>query len=306
MRLSVALDGYWLDKQLDFSPNTVAKYRYIFGLLSGFLGDAELESVATEDIRRFLLHLRTTQGLGRRSVYDAWAVLSAFWSWAEAELGIPHIIRGKMTAPGYTQRQIEPYSEAELRALLGAVAHQRAYTHRTGKRIQAKSPTALRDKAIVSTLLDSGLRVSELCALTLADYDAARGRLHVRHGKGDKERYTVIGSRTRRALWLYLASRGDPAGSAPLFATRTNTHLTRQNVRHMLDRLGEATGVRNVGAHRFRHTFAINFLRNGGSPLLLQELLGHERLETVRVYVKLAEQDIDAGAKHSPADNWRL
>lgn len=74
----------------------------------------------------------------------------------------------------------------------------------------------------------------------------------------------------------------------------------------MLDRLGEATGVRNVGAHRFRHTFAINFLRNGGSPLLLQELLGHERLETVRVYVKLAEQDIDAGAKHSPADNWRL
>lgn len=176
MRLSVALNGYWLSKQLDFSPNTVAKYRRVFARLSAYLGDVELERVATEDIRRFLIHLRENQGLGRRSVYDAWAVLSSLWTWAAGEFGIPHIIRGKMTAPGYTQRQIEPYSEAELRALLGAVAHQRAYTHRTGKRIQAKSPTALRDKAIVLTLLDSGLRVSELCALTLADYDAARGR----------------------------------------------------------------------------------------------------------------------------------
>lgn len=59
-------------------------------------------------------------------------------------------------------------------------------------------------------------------------------------------------------------------------------------------------------SHRFRHTFAITFLRNGGSPLLLQALLGHARLETVQHYVRLAEQDIEAARAFSPADGWRL
>jgi site-specific recombinase XerD len=74
----------------------------------------------------------------------------------------------------------------------------------------------------------------------------------------------------------------------------------------MILRLGDNAGVQNAHPHRFRHTFAITFLRNGGSPLLLQELLGHEELSTVLHYVKLAEQDIDDGARHSPADHWRL
>jgi len=64
--------------------------------------------------------------------------------------------------------------------------------------------------------------------------------------------------------------------------------------------------VQGVHAHKFRHTFAINFLRNGGNVMLLKELLGHESLVMVTVYVKIAEQDIDSGAKHSPADKWKL
>lgn len=306
MRLSVAFEGYWLDKQLSFSPRTVKKYRYIFRLLSDFLGETELERVDAAEVRRFLVHLADTRHWSRRSVHDAWAVLSSFWTWAERELGTPHLIRGKIAAPTYTRRTIEPYTQAELRALLRAVDYQRPYRLPSGKQAKARRPTASRDRAIILTLLDSGLRVSELCALTVADYDAPRGRLHVRHGKGDKARFVVIGARARKALWVYLAGREGLAPTAPLFAARGDNHLGRENIGHMLKRLGEAADVRNVHPHRFRHTFAITFLRNGGSPLLLQELLGHERLETVQVYVRLAEQDIDAGAKHSPADNWRL
>jgi len=59
--------------------------------------------------------------------------------------------------------------------------------------------------------------------------------------------------------------------------------------------------------HRFRHTFAYNFLRNGGNPIELQRLLGHEEMDTVNIYVNLAESDLqDAQRRASPANNWRL
>ncbi|MCB0182650.1 MAG: site-specific integrase, partial [Caldilineaceae bacterium] len=75
---------------------------------------------------------------------------------------------------------------------------------------------------------------------------------------------------------------------------------------HMIVRLGERANVPGAGVHRFRHTFAVNFLRNGGNVFELQELLGHEDIKTLSVYIKLSEQDIDAAQRHSPADNWRL
>lgn len=312
MKLRTALDGFWLDKQLNFSPNTTAKYRYAFRLLVAFVGDdADLEAITSADIRRFLIHLATTprrtgHTLSRRTIHDVWAVCSSLWTWAARELGIPHIIRGNIPAPAYSDKRIDPLTQAEVRALVAATATQRAYRLPSGRRVIPKRSMAARDKALVLVLLDSGLRVSELCALTLADYEPARGRLHVRHGKGDKERYTVIGQRARRALWLYLSDRGTVPATAPLLATRTGRALRRDNVRHLLTRLGELAQVRNVHPHRFRHTFAITFLRNGGSPLLLQELLGHERLATVQIYVRYAEADIDAGSRHSPADTWGI
>lgn len=57
---------------------------------------------------------------------------------------------------------------------------------------------------------------------------------------------------------------------------------------------------------RFRYTFAIKFLRNGGNVFVLKELLGHEKLEQTMRYVKFVESDISESAKHSPTDNWRL
>lgn len=74
----------------------------------------------------------------------------------------------------------------------------------------------------------------------------------------------------------------------------------------MVRRAGERGNVRNAHPHRFRHTFAIEFLRNGGSAIVLQELLGHSKLDMILIYVKLAERDIDQAGRHSPADNWRI
>lgn len=298
MKLVDALQGYWLTKELEFSENTIPGYRRTFARLVAFVGDVDIEAVTSGDIRRFLLHLKNDYKLGKRTVSDAWIPLSSLWTWAEIELGIPHILRGKVKHPPFTKQVIHPFDEQDIQKLLAVLP-----VNAKG----AERPTATRDRALVLTLLDSGMRASELCALTVGDYTPQTGRLHIRHGKGDKARVVVVGLRTQKALWRWATERGSASNNTPLFpSTRGGGNLHRESLKHLLTGLGKRAGVDRVYPHRFRHTFAVNFLRNGGNALMLQELLGHTDLAMVRNYVRLAEQDFGAARKHSPADNWRL
>lgn len=298
MKLSDALRGYWLTKELEFSDKTVPGYRRTFERFVAFMDDCPIEAVTSADIHRFLLHLKQAYGLGKRTISDAWVPLSSLWTWAAEELGIPHILRGRVKRPPFSKQVIHPFDAEDVQRLLAVLA--------TNAQAAAR-PTATRDRAIVLVLLDSGIRASELCALKVKDYDSARGRIHVRHGKGDKARVVVIGVRAQKALWRWEAERGKAADDAPLFpSTRGGDHLHREALRHLLARLGKRAGVERVHPHRFRHTYAVNFLRNGGNALLLQELLGHTDLAMVRIYVRMAEQDFDAARRQSPADHWRL
>lgn len=307
MRFSDALEGFWLAKRRGYSSHTVTDYANTFARFARFVGDADVAGLSADDVRRFLDSMQTRYELGNKTLCNYWTALSAFWTWAEVELKIPHVIRGRVERPSYQRKRIEPYRQEEVQAMLAACAKAESWRTSTGKIARGKRPTADRDRAIIVALVDTGLRASELCDLRLRDYDRERGSLHVREGKGGKERTVYAGESARRVLWRYLLTRRGESPDKPLFATDTGRHLDRNNLRQLLQRIGTRAGVAHVTVHRFRHTYAITFLRNGGSPLVLQELLGHEKLDTVRIYTALAQVDLEkAQQASSPADGWDL
>lgn len=306
MKISTAIEGFLLDKQLDLSEHTIAGYKVILRRLVDFVQDGPIERITPNDIRRFLAHLQDTFELGNKSLLNAWVALSSLWTWAEVELKVQHVIKGRIKRPRHNKPVIETFSQDEIRDLLKAAEFTKEYTANGGKRARNRRPTANRDRAIILVLLDTGIRAQELCSLTVADYDEKRSRLHIRRGKGDKARYVILGNRAKKVLWKYMAGRGKLKPTAPLFATKTGEHMQRDNLRHTLQVIAEQAEVAVVYPHKFRHTFAINFLRNGGNALLLKELLGHETLEMTMRYARVVDQDIDSAADFSPADGWRL
>lgn len=293
MKLSEVVDNYWLAKELSFSETTKPGYRRTFSRLISFAGNVEIESITPADVRRFLVSLRDL-GCGNRTVSDAWVPLSGLWTWANNEFGIPHVIRGKVERPRFTRTTISPLSHDDLRRLVGVLEKDAQ---------GAMRKTGQRDRALILSMLDTGARVSEICALTVGDYSPRTGRLLIRHGKGDKERFVVVGARTQEAISAWMDRRGQCTKASPLFASNsTGKHLRRDSIKHLFARLGKRAGVDNFHPHRMRHTFAVNFLRNGGNVMTLQMLLGHTDLSMSRRYVALAEQDIDAARQLLPVD----
>ena len=303
MLLKDAISGYWLEKQIDLSTATIRDYTTTFTRLTDYLGDPIFADITADDIRRFLAHVQREYSLSKKTVVNHWIALSSLWSWAEREHDLKHIIRNRVKRPRYQSREIEPLEPSEIVALIDAAQWQALYVTRNGHTARGKRATALRDTAIIMTLLDSGLRAQELCDLTLRDYDKLRGRLRVRNGKGGKERFVPLGSKSQRAIADYLASKPKAKPSDPLFSTRTGTHIDRNNLGNILEAIADQAGVISANPHKWRHTFAINFLRAGGNVLLLQAILGHSSLEMVQRYARIVERDISGAGRFSPADN---
>jgi site-specific recombinase XerD len=136
-------------------------------------------------------------------------------------------------------------------------------------------------------------------SLELRDLDLEGGLIHVRHGKGRKERTVATGKRLRQVLWRYLQLRGrEPR---PLFVGKGGQALLRTSLTPLLSKLAKRTSWRDTqcGPHVLRRSFAVEFIRAGGDPFRLQILLGHEKLDMTRLYARaLSNEDalVSAGA----------
>jgi len=150
-----------------------------------------------------------------------------------------------------------------------------------------------RDRAILELLYGSGLRVSELVALDREDIDVTDSLVHVRHGKGDKERWVPVGGRAIAAVCAYVDREGPPSGA--LLLNPNGGRLSARSVRERLNHYARKMSVRGrMYPHLMRHAFATHLLRSGADLRSIQEMLGHAKLSTTVRYTHLADNDIRA------------
>jgi len=186
VRLDVrqAIEGFLLAKQAEgCSPNTITDYRNCLAHhLCGWLAEngragAPLDELAPTDLRAFLAQLRATdngrgQPLSPKTIRNVHVALQSLYAWAHTELGVldimPHIPAPKAAAP-----LIEPLSQEQVSALLQACDLARDAQTRARKSFAIKRDTAVRDRAIILLLVDTGMWAGELARLTFADVDLA-------------------------------------------------------------------------------------------------------------------------------------
>jgi integrase/recombinase XerD len=325
LNFSSALNGFLQYKLAEgLSPATVFNYERDLKLWLAHMGDQDIGKITSANLLEFLNYLRSEyvprriagkeeRKLSDKTIYNFYVSLSAFFTWAGMEFEMANPMK-KVPRPRVAEgAPVEPFRREEIELLIKACdACAEADTHDRRRFIMAR-PTGKRDKAILLTLLDTGLRASELCALRIGDVDMKTGKVTIRPGvegkaKGRKGRTVYLGKSARRFLWRYLTEREDETDpDEPLFVGKYNRPMNRDGLRQLLGSLGEKVQVLKCHPHRFRHTFAITYLRSGGDLFTLKSLLGHSTLEMVEHYARIADVDVEqAHRKASPADNWRL
>jgi site-specific recombinase XerD len=277
------------------SPKTVAWYTEMILDFVRFIRSKNREAVLAElnltTVREFIIYEQ-----GRRvspfTVQCKVRALKAFSSWLCAEGYTTENLLANIKLPKAPMKIVQPLTPEEIEKL-----------------ISAQNPlTAMgcRDIAILVTLLDTGVRLSELANLLFEDTHIEEGYLKVM-GKGNRERFVPIGALTQKTLWRYIFHfRPEPATALDnyLFLTLDGKQLLPNAVRLLLHRWGKRAGVPRLHAHLCRHTYATNFLTHRcGDVFRLKLILGHSTLEMVNRYVHFASaQDMLQGRVASPLD----
>jgi len=319
--LSQAVEGFTLDKQARrLSEHTIADYANAFRKFAAFLdADPPLASITADQVKHFLVELgtvpqqsggiapRPAKPLSNKTILNIHTALSSLWTWAVAEDIVDRHILHSVTRPKPEKRAVNPFTESDIRALVAACERSTTYS-RKGKRASSNlRPTAVRDKAIIYLLLDTGLRASELSDLKILDLDLKNRTVRV-FGKGNKERILKFAPATGNAIWRYVTlHRDDTFPNNYLFVSERGDYFNRQALLQLIKRLGKRAGIQDCHPHRFRHTFAVQLLRNHSDVFTLQAALGHESSDMVRRYVHLVQADLNAVHETaSPVANWRL
>ncbi len=215
------------------------------------------------------------------------AAIRAFGKWAD-ETGV---IQGNPAAKikSVKKSELAPrwLDKNQVNALIRK-AEEAVQIARTSPAIRQ----AVRDETIIKILLNTGLRVSELCALKISDLDLKinKGNIVVRQGKGQKRRDVPMNKETTQAIQAWMKVRPTEYGDLLFYGARGDA-LTASGIHRRLAELGAKAKV-EVHPHTLRHTFAKSLIDSGVSLEKVAALMGHSSLNTTRVYVTPGERDL--------------
>lgn len=290
--LLTLLDEFILERQsTGCSPKTVSWYRERIGHFAEYLSpDGHIEEIDTKKIRHFFVYLQTEhrpwqnsphvptadRRLSGFSIHGTYRAMRAFFNFLEREEVITASPMAQVRPPKTPILQPKALSPGRTKALMDAANH--------------KDGQGRRNYALILLMLDTGLRASETVGLMLDHLDIQGGRAKVM-GKGWKQRTVPIGFVARRALSRYINRYRPESPSNCVFLKWDGQAMTQNALKLLFRRLSKKAGFK-VTPHMLRHTFATNYLRNGGDIFTLQRILGHSTLDMVRRYASTIFEDV--------------
>ena len=298
MNMNAALGSYFFSKEL--SRRTREWYDAKIGVFIRWAEHhtcavhetrcSQIENIETTHIREFFQVLRDTPSPAINhqhnpptdsTIHGYARAIKAWLNWCAKEGLIDERVIKRLEMPKREKRIIEVFTRQQIDELLRACKrrYQSGYYKWLGER----------DKTIIMLLLDTGIRASELCGLTLDDVRlGVEDAYIVVSGKGRKQRECPLGKSTRNQLHTYLYRFRPDSKDTHVFLNRSGQALALEGLSAVLYELKQKTDIKGVrcSPHDFRHTFAYNFMAQGGDVLRLSRLLGHTDLGVTAEYLQ--------------------
>jgi integrase/recombinase XerD len=244
-----------------YSDHTIKAYRITAERALKF-SEKHFKKVTTQDLKQFLLFLQKEKECSLRTIHRHINALRSFFRLYEMD------VADKIQLPKVEKALPTFLNFSEMEKLLDSIFSNR-------------------DLAIVRLLYASGLRVSELVGL---DRDSIEGNMiHVKSGKGKKDRIVFIDDGTIQLIDTYVEERTDD--NPALFVNRRGTRLTDRYVEILVKRHAKRAGIKKkVTPHTLRHTFATHLLQNKANIMVIKDLLGHASLSTTQIYTHVTDE----------------
>ncbi len=270
----------------NLSPNTIQSYRRDINRYITFLSEeesvADLNDIRQKQIRGFFRKLKEIH-LSPASISRTFSAVRSYHTFLSEENYLKQNPSLMLDAPKLPQKLPEVLSVEEVENILSAV--------------DCTTDLGKRDHAALEILYSCGLRVSELCELSLQDLLIDFNMIRV-IGKGRKERLVPFGPVANDSLNIYLthvrpgfARKGSNTGK--VFLSRNGNPLTRAMVNIVLKKWAETGGIKKkVSPHTFRHSFATHLLEGGADLRSVQEMLGHTDISTTQIYTHLDREHL--------------
>ena len=284
-------DALWLEDGL--SRNTLSSYRLDLTQFAAWLDKARVKALlaaAHADVLAYLAH----RVAGKAKATSTSRLLSSLKRFYQYELRQGRIARDptlNIDSPKLPRGLPKTLTEQDVEKLLAAP--------------DVADPLGLRDRTMLETLYASGLRVSELVTLKVAQVSQDMGVVRV-VGKGAKERLVPLGEEALSWLKRYLKEARpqilQQRAADAIFVTGRGAAMTRQSFWHLLKRYSTQAGLtKPISPHTLRHAFATHLLNHGADLRVVQLLLGHSDISTTQIYTHVARERLkQLHAKHHP------
>jgi integrase/recombinase XerD len=281
------------------SPKTISWYMEILRRFFDFLDlnnlTKSIGDIGREEVRTYILYLQSVRkwpnspyiraNKGTLSPYTIQGhvrAIKAFWSWLSKEEYLPENPLIKVPLPKVPQSLVKTLTIDQFKKLLAEV--------------ERHTPLGAKYYCVLLFLLDTGLRVSELVNIKMADVDLINCLVRV-VGKGRKERMVPFHTTTRRELRRYIKDfrpKLSPYHSCYLFPRSDGYHILANSVQQFIRQIAVKADLRGIkcSPHIFRHTFATIFIAKGGTDFALKEILGHTSLQPTLKYTHLQPRDL--------------